>query len=122
MVQKTFDNDLVAMNKNKVTLKINKPGYAGMRIFYLSKVLMYEFHYDFIKIKHGNNWKLSLTDTENLIHDVKIEDVYESSSKDREIFDFSISLLSTNIMIIKKIRVGSMKDGTSRWCYYSRIS
>ena len=102
MVQKTFGNDLVAMNKNKVTLKINKPGYAGMRIFYLSKVLMYEFHYDFIKIKHGNNWKLSLTDTENLIHDVKIEDVYESSSKDREIFDFSISLLSTNVMIIKK--------------------
>ena len=50
MVQKIFDNDLVAMNKNKVTLKINKPGYAGMRIFYLSKVLMYEFHYDFIKV------------------------------------------------------------------------
>ena len=48
MSQKIFDNDLVAIRKNKVTLTFNKPAYIGMCILELSKVLMYEFHYDCI--------------------------------------------------------------------------
>ena len=50
MSHKIFDNDLVAIRKNKVTLTLNKPAYFGMCILELSKVLMYEFHYDYIKI------------------------------------------------------------------------
>ena len=46
MSQKIFDNDSVAIRKNKVTLRLNKPACAGMCILDLSKVLMYEFHYD----------------------------------------------------------------------------
>ena len=41
-----FDNDLVVIRKSKVALKLNKPAYIGMCILELSKVLMYEFHYD----------------------------------------------------------------------------
>ena len=37
---KIFDNDLVAMHKNKVTLTLNKPVYIGMCILELSKILM----------------------------------------------------------------------------------
>ena len=55
MSHKIFDNDLVAIRKNKVTLTLNKPAYIGMCILELSKVLMYEFHYDYIKNKNGNN-------------------------------------------------------------------
>ena len=55
MSQKIFDNDLVAIRKNKVTLTLNKPAYIGMCILELSKVLMYEFHYDYIKNKYDNN-------------------------------------------------------------------
>ena len=44
-----FDNDFVATRKNKVTLTLNKSAYIGMCILDLSKVLMYEFHYDYIK-------------------------------------------------------------------------
>ena len=51
MPHKIFENDLVAIRKNKVTLTINKPAYNGICILELSKVLMYEFHYDYIKIK-----------------------------------------------------------------------
>ena len=46
MSQKIFDNNLVAIHKNKVTLTLNKPRYAVMRSLDLSKVLMYEFHYN----------------------------------------------------------------------------
>ena len=55
MSQKIFDNDLVAIRKNKVTLTLNKPAYIGMCILELSKVLMYEYHYGYIKNKYDNN-------------------------------------------------------------------
>ena len=46
MLHKIFDNDLVAIRKNKVILTLNKPAYIEICILELSKVLMYEFHYD----------------------------------------------------------------------------
>ena len=50
-VTKLFDSDLVAMHKNKVTLTLNKPAYVGMCIPDLHKLLLPEFHYDYIKNK-----------------------------------------------------------------------
>ena len=50
MSQKMFDNGLVAIRKSKVTLMLNKPIYVWMCILDLSKLLMYEFHYNYIKI------------------------------------------------------------------------
>ena len=46
MSHKIFDNDLVVILKNKVSLTLSKSAYIGMCILELSKVLMYEFHYD----------------------------------------------------------------------------
>ena len=46
---KNYDNDLVAILKYQLTLTLNKPGYVRLCILDLSKVLMYEFHYDYIK-------------------------------------------------------------------------
>ena len=73
-----------------------------MCILDLSKVLMYEFHYvillyhydilllliSYIKNKYGNNSRLLFTDTDSLMYEVKMEDVYEDFSKDKEMFDF----------------------------------
>ena len=52
--QKIFDNDLLAIRKDKVTLTLKKPPYIAMSILESSKILMYEFHYDYIKNKYGN--------------------------------------------------------------------
>ena len=60
-----------------------------MCILDLSKVLMYEFHYDYIKNKYDNNSKLLFTDADSLLYEIKIRDVYEDFSKDKEMFDFS---------------------------------
>ena len=68
MSQKVFDNDLVVICKNKVKFRLNKPAYAGMCTLDLSKVLMYEFHYDHIKNKYGNKSRLSFTDTNSLFN------------------------------------------------------
>ena len=77
MSQKIFDNDLVVIRENKVTLTLNKPTYIGMCILHLSKVLMYEFHYDYIKNKYGNNSKLLFADTDSLMSEIQTEDVYK---------------------------------------------
>ena len=71
-VTKIADNDLVATRKSKVTLALNKPAFAEMCILDLTKVLMYEFHYDFIKTKFGNNSSLLLlfTDTNSLRYEL----------------------------------------------------
>ena len=49
---------------------------------------MYKFHYDYIKIKYGNNSRLFFTDTDSLMYEMKMEDVYEDFSKDREMSNF----------------------------------
>ena len=67
MSHKIFDNNLVAIRQSKVVLRLNKPAYTGMYILELSKVLMYEFHYDYIKNQYDNKSKLLFTDTDSLI-------------------------------------------------------
>ena len=102
MSHKKIDNDLVAIRKNKVALTLNKREYIRICILELSKVLMCKFHYDYIKNKYGNNSRLLFTDTVSLMYEIKIEDVYENFSNDKEIFDLVIIQLSQNIMIIRK--------------------
>ena len=58
MSHKKLDNDLVVIRKNKVTLRLNKPAYTGIYILELGKILRYEFYYDYIKNKYGNNSRL----------------------------------------------------------------
>ena len=60
-----------------------------MCILELSKVLMYEFHYDYIKNKYDNKSKLLFTDTDSLMYQIKAEDVYEDFNSDKEIYDFT---------------------------------
>ena len=60
-----------------------------MCVLELTKVLMYEFHYDYIKNKYGNNSRPLCTGTDSLMSEIKTEDVYEDFSNDKEMFDLS---------------------------------
>ena len=86
---KIFENDLVAIRKNKVTLTLNKPAYIGMCILEVSEVLMCEFHYDHIENKYANKSRLFFTNTDSLMYEIKTEDTYEDFSNNKEMFDFS---------------------------------
>ena len=55
----------------------------------LNKVLMYKFHYGYIKNKYGNNSRLLFIGTDSLMFETKTNDTYEDLSKDKEMFDFS---------------------------------
>ena len=84
-----------------------------MCILDLSKVLMYKFHYDYIKNKYGNNSRLLFTDTDSLMYEIKTEDAYEDFSKNKELFDFSSYLAKSRYYDdSSKLVVGKMKDAT----------
>ena len=111
MSHKIFDNKL---RKTKMTLTLNKPAYIGMCILELSKVLMYEFHYDYIKDKYGNDSRLLFIDTDSLMYEIKAEDVYEDFSNNKKMFDFSnYSTKSKYYDNLNKLVVGKMKDATA---------
>ena len=77
--------------KSKVTLTLNKLAYAGICILGVSKVLMYNFHIDYIKNRYGNNSRLLLTDTGSMKYEILIkitEDVDEDFTKNKKKFDF----------------------------------
>ena len=59
-----------------------------MCILDFSEVLMFEFHYDYMRNKYGNSSRLFFTDTDGLMYEIKTKDVYEEFSKDKEMFDF----------------------------------
>ena len=71
----------------KAVLTRNKPIYVGFTVLALSKWLMYDFHYNFIK-KHFDD-ELLFTDTDILTYEIKSEDVYEEFFKHKHLFDFS---------------------------------
>ena len=113
MSHEIFDNYLVAIRKNKITLKLptKLPAYFRMCILDLSKVLMYEFHYDYIKNKYGSNSRPLFTATGSLMYETKTEYFYKDISKNKEIIGFSnYSTGSKYYDISNKLALGKMKD------------
>ena len=68
----------------KIKVKMNKPVYLGLSILEISKTLMHEFWYDYIKPKYQNNAKSCYMDTDSFIINVKTEDFYEDIANDVE--------------------------------------
>ena len=86
---KIFNENPVAVHKIKETLTLNRPAYVGMCILDLSKTLMYDFHYKYIKEKYGEKAKLLFTDTDSLTYEIEAKDVYKDFFKDKDKFDNS---------------------------------
>ena len=86
---KIFHENLVALHMKKNILLLDKPSYVGMCILDLSKVLMYDFHYNFIKAKYGDRARLLFTDTDSLCYHIRTDDVYEDLYNHKDMFDNS---------------------------------
>ena len=85
--QKIFSKSFVAIHQIKSVLTLDKTMYVGFSALELSKLLMYNFHYEYVKNKFDA--KLLFTDTDSLVYKIKEEDVYEVSYLDKPLFHFS---------------------------------
>ena len=71
-------------NKTKTVIKANKPIYLGLAILSISKRKMYEYWYDGMKTKYGDQIKLCYMDTDSFIMNIKTEDFYKDITNDVE--------------------------------------
>ena len=88
--RKILKDNLVSVHMKKTSLTMNKPVYLGMCILDLSKIIMFDFHYKYIKPKYGNKAKLLFTDTDSFLYEIQTEDFYKDISGDvKDRFDTS---------------------------------
>ena len=81
---KWFSENLLAIEMKKTKVKMNKPIYLGLSILEISKILMYEFWYDYMKPKYRDNVKLCYIGTYSFIMHIKTEDFYKDIADDVE--------------------------------------
>ena len=87
---KHFSDNLMAIELKKIKIKMNKPIYLGISILNISKTLMYEFWYDFIKPKYGDRGKICYMDTDSFVTYIETEGFYKDIADNvEEWFDTS---------------------------------
>ena len=84
-----FSDELSAIHVNKTKLTLNKSIYVGFSVLDLSKHLMYDWYYNKLKKKYGENCTMLYTDTDSLLVDIKTNDIYKDMSETKEDYDFS---------------------------------
>ena len=81
---KYISEDLLIMEIKKVEVKMNKPIYLAQAILDISKTLMYEFWYDYIKRKYGDKARLCYMNTDSFVINIKTEDFFKDIASDVE--------------------------------------
>ena len=87
---KLIEENLLIIEMKKVKVKMNKPIYLGLSILEISKIIIYEFWYNYMKRKYGDMVKLCYMDTDSLVMTIKPKDFHKDIAKDvQERFDTS---------------------------------
>ena len=109
-----FDENLIACHMKKTEVYFNKPIYVGQAILDLSKTLMFDFLYNYIRKKYDNKAELLFTDTDSLMYLIQTDDFYHDIKKDitkkfdtSDYYDYHPSGIKTGIN--KKV-IGKFKD------------
>ena len=107
-----ISEDLSIIEMKRTKMKMNKPIYLGLSILIISKILMFEFWYDYMKPKYGNDVKLCYMDTDSFVMNIKTNDFYKDIANDVEKrFDTSNYEVNRPLPTGKKKKViGLMKD------------
>ncbi|XP_057296161.1 uncharacterized protein LOC130625103 [Hydractinia symbiolongicarpus] len=109
-----FSETLMGVEMQKIKVVLNKPIYLGPAILDLSKIVMYEFHYDYMRLKYADNLKLCHMDTDSFVYHIKTDHFYKDIADDVALrFDNSGYDKKDNrplpIGLNKKV-IGLMKD------------
>ena len=107
-----ISEDLSIIEMKKTKIKMNKPIYLGLSILEISKILMHEFWYDYMKPKYNDNVRLCYMDTDSFVMNIKTNDFYKDIAHDvYNGFDTSNYGVNRPLPIGKNKKViGLMKD------------
>ena len=106
-----INENLVAVEMARVKIKLMQPLYVGFTVLELSKLLMYQFHYDYILPNYNQNAKLLFTDTDSLVYDIRTCDIYDDMLQDLHRFDTSEYPVDHKLYSEKNKKViGKFKD------------
>ena len=100
--------NLMGCEMGKIKVVMNKPVYLGQAILDLSKIIMYEFHYDYMLPKYGDSIKLCYMDTDSYVYDIKTADFYRDITEDVEV-RFDTSAYTSNRPSSKMLPIGRNK-------------
>ncbi|XP_057308045.1 uncharacterized protein LOC130645936 [Hydractinia symbiolongicarpus] len=109
-----FSSHLMGVEMGKTEAKMNKPVYIGQAILDMSKVVIHEFHYDYMQPKYGSKLRICYMDTDSFVYHIRTEDFYRDIADDVEArFDTKANSKDDNRPLLigknKKV-VGLMKD------------
>ena len=109
---KCISENLSIIEMKRTKAKMNKPIYLDLSILEISKILMYEFWYDYMKPKYDDHVKLCYTDTDSFIMNIETKDFYKDIANDVEkMFDTSNYEVDRPLPTGKnKKLIGLMKD------------
>ena len=107
-----FGENLMECEMGKIKVVMNKPVYLGQAILDLSKIVMYEFHYDYMVSKYSDRLKLCYMDTDSLVYHIKTNDFYADIEDDVQTrFDTSGYIPDRPLPVeLNKKVIGLMKD------------
>ena len=108
-----FETNLMGCKMGKIKVVMNKPVYLGRAILNLSKIVMYEFHFDYMKQKYSDD-KLTLCymDMDSLVYNIKMNDFYKDIANNvKGRFDMSDYNPDRPLHVgLNKKVIGLMKD------------
>ena len=108
-----FGENLMGCEMERMKVVMNKPVYLSQVILDLSKLVMYEFHYDYMRHKYDSqNLRLCYMDTDLLIYHIHMDDSYADIAKDVPVrFDTSAHRSERPLPVgLNKKVIGLMKD------------
>lgn len=112
-----FNEDLVGVENKRTNLLLNKPVYVGCTILELSKIVMYDFHYNVMQKRYGDCLNLLFTDTDSLCYEIFTGDIYEDIKQFHQYFDTSNYPKDNPLCSVKFKKVpGKMKDELAGMC------
>lgn len=116
--RKIFDENLIAIEMSKTTIKMTKPIVIGMSVLDISKIVMCDYHYNYMKLRYGDNAKIMYTDTDSFVYKIFCEDFYEDMKADvhqkYDTSDFQNDRI--NMPKVNKKVPGLMKDENNGKC------
>jgi len=116
------NDDLTMVRGARQRVTLNKPISVGLSILEISKLIMYQFYYDYLKPKYGNKCTLLFTDTDSFCCHIETPDLYHDMSQnldlfDRSNFDKNHPLYTTkNHRVIGKFKSANRVAGSSGIC------